>query len=145
MWLNFFAIRKKKICFNLPYNRIAHVTFYTQSKRFPTNYYTLFPLHFQQLRPWEVCSFKVNLHWGVSRSSRARFFVCFVASGNSALVHGSARQLLGAIKQTKNRARLLLQLLSVYWPQMTPGPSQPPTPLCIIYMDVLGSHRSSTL
>jgi len=41
-------------------------------------------------------------------SSRARFFVFFVASGNSALVHGSARQLLVAIKQTKNRARLLL-------------------------------------
>jgi len=36
------------------------------------------------------------------------FFVCFVASGISALVHGSAGQLLGAIKQTKNRARLLL-------------------------------------
>ena len=33
---------------------------------------------------------KVNLHWGVARSSRARFFVCFVASGNSALVHDTA-------------------------------------------------------
>jgi len=41
-------------------------------------------------------------------SSRARFFVCFVPSGNSTLVHGSARKLLGAIKQTRNRARLLL-------------------------------------
>ena len=30
------------------------------------------------------------------------------ASGNSALVHGSARQLLDAIKRTENRARLLL-------------------------------------
>jgi len=51
---------------------------------------------------------KANLHWGVARSSRARFFVCFIESGNPALVHGSARQLLGAIKETKNRARLLL-------------------------------------
>jgi len=33
---------------------------------------------------------------------------CFVASGNSALMHGSAWQLLGTIKQTKNRAWLLL-------------------------------------
>jgi len=32
--------------------------------------------------------------------------LCFVASGNS--VHSSARQLLGAIKQTKNRVLLLL-------------------------------------
>jgi len=56
---------------------------------------------------------KANLHWGVARSSRARFFVCFAASGNSALVHASAPQLLGAIKQTETRARLLL---SVDWP-----------------------------
>jgi len=45
----------KRIYFNLPYNRFAHITFYTQSKTF-TNYYTLFPLHYKQLRPWEVCS-----------------------------------------------------------------------------------------
>ena len=45
---------------------------------------------------------------GAARSSRARFFVCFVASDKSALVHGSARQLLGAIKPTKYRARPLL-------------------------------------
>jgi len=37
--------------------------------------------------------------------------MCFVASGNSVLVHGSAGQLLGVIKQTKNRARLLLATL----------------------------------
>jgi len=41
--------------FNLPHNRITHITFYTQSKRL-TSYYTLFPLHYKQLRPWEVCS-----------------------------------------------------------------------------------------
>ena len=50
---------------------------------------------------------KANLHWGLARSCQAQSFV-FFAPGNSALVHGSARQLLGAIKQTKNRARLLL-------------------------------------
>jgi len=41
--------------FNLPYNRFEHITFHKQSKRF-TNYYALFPLHWKQLRPWEVCS-----------------------------------------------------------------------------------------
>jgi len=56
---------------------------------------------------------KANLHWGVARSSRARFFVCFVAWGNSAL--GTATP--DAIKQTKNRERLLpTKLLSVDWP-----------------------------
>jgi len=48
------------------------------------------------------------LHWGRARSCQGWSFVCFVASGNSALVHGLARQLLGAMKQTKNRVRLLL-------------------------------------
>jgi len=28
---------------------------------------------------------------------------------------------------------------------MTSGPSQPPALSCIIYIDVLGSHRSTTL
>jgi len=28
---------------------------------------------------------------------------------------------------------------------MTLGPSQPPTPSCILYIDVLGSHCSSLL
>jgi len=28
---------------------------------------------------------------------------------------------------------------------MTFGPSQPPTPSCILYIDVLGSHCSSSL
>ena len=37
--------------FNLPYNRFANITLYTQS-----NYHTLFPLHWKQLRLWEVCS-----------------------------------------------------------------------------------------
>jgi len=55
-----------------------------------------------------LLSVEDSLHWGVARSSRARFFVCFVASGNSALVHRSVRQFLDAIKQTKNRARILL-------------------------------------
>jgi len=36
-----------------------------------------------QSEPIEVFSaklfVKVNLHWGVARSSRARFFVCFIA------------------------------------------------------------------
>jgi len=55
---------------------------------------------------WPACAIaqaivKANPHWGVARSSHARFFVWFVASGNSALVHGSARQLLGAMNQTK--------------------------------------------
>jgi len=40
----------------------------------------------------------------------------FVASGNSALMHGPARQLLGAIRQTKNRARLPLVTTSADWP-----------------------------
>jgi len=40
--------------------------------------------------------------------TRQRNPLCFVASSNSALVHGSARQLLGTIKQTQNRSRLLL-------------------------------------
>ena len=53
-------------------------------------------------------NWKAKLHWGRARSCQAQSFVCFVGSGNSALVHGSARQLLGARKQTKNRARLLL-------------------------------------
>jgi len=38
-----------------------------------------------------VFAVKANLYWGVARSSCARLFVCFVASGYSALVHGSAR------------------------------------------------------
>jgi len=33
--------------FNLPHNHFAHIF---------TNYYTLFPLHWKQLRLWEVCS-----------------------------------------------------------------------------------------
>jgi len=68
--------------------------------------------HFVQNGSGVLCLWRIkaNLHWGVARSSRARFFVCFVASGNSALVHGFALagQLLGALKQTKNRARILL-------------------------------------
>jgi len=40
---------------NVPSNGIAHISFYTQSKRL-TNYYAPFPLHYKQLRPWEVCS-----------------------------------------------------------------------------------------
>jgi len=45
----------QRIHFNLPYNRIAHITFYTESKRL-INYYILFPLHHKQLRPWVICN-----------------------------------------------------------------------------------------
>ena len=61
-----------------------------------------FSSHFWRLSLDRNCKcglLKANLHWGVARSSRARCLVCFVASGNSALVHGSAQKLLDAIKQ----------------------------------------------
>jgi len=70
---------------------------------------------------WTSVGVKAKLHWGVARSSRARFFVCFVASGNSALVHGSARELLGAIKQTEIVRGYSWQLLSVDWPLASRG------------------------
>jgi len=41
-----------------------------------------------------------NLRWRVARSSRTRFSL-FFTSGNSALVHGSTRQILGTIKLTR--------------------------------------------
>ena len=42
--------------FNLPYNRFAHITFYTQSKRLLLTILHCSLLHWKQLRPWEVCS-----------------------------------------------------------------------------------------
>jgi len=53
--------------------------------------------------PAWICAWKGQSTLRSCQECRARFLVCFVASGNSAHVHGSARQLLGAIKQTKNR------------------------------------------
>jgi len=46
--------------FNKPYNHIAHIIFYTQSKRL-----LLFPLQF---RPWEVCSLDDPWSFAVSHS-----------------------------------------------------------------------------
>jgi len=50
---------------------------------------------------------KANLHW-VARSSRARFFVCFIASRSCRAEPCTSAELPHATKQTKNRARLLL-------------------------------------
>jgi len=63
------ALRHINEDFNFPYNRITHITFYTQSKRL-TIYYALFPLHYKQLRPWEVCSLDDPLSFAASHSSR---------------------------------------------------------------------------
>jgi len=71
--------------FNSAYNCIAHITFYTQSKRL-----LLTIIH---------CSLYTRSNFVLGRSAA--------------------------------------------W--MAPGPSQPPTPSCILYIDVLGSYRSSTL
>jgi len=71
----------------------------------------------QYIPPWDSeCDQRYNAFLLAKGQSTLRtcqelpdvIFVCFVASGNSALVHGSALPLLSAIKQTKNRARLLL-------------------------------------
>ena len=53
-------------------------------------------------QPWFVC-LKANLHWEVARSSRARFFVCFIAG-----VAVSSPELPDATKQTKEYAWQLL-------------------------------------
>ena len=53
--------------FNLPYNRFTYITFHTQSKRL-TNYYTLFPLHWKQLRSWEVCGLGDSWSFAASNS-----------------------------------------------------------------------------
>jgi len=52
---------------------------------------------------------------GQSTQEYPRTILCFVASGNSAPVRGSAQQLLCAIKQAKNRARLLLATPQCRW------------------------------
>jgi len=42
---------------------------------------------------WNELCLKANLHWESARSSRVRFFVCFIASGNSAActaLHGNS-------------------------------------------------------
>jgi len=51
---------------------------------------------------------KANLHWGVARSIRARFFVCFSAPRSCPAEPCTSAELPDATKQTKNRARLLL-------------------------------------
>jgi len=40
----------------LPYNRITHITFYTQSKSLLLTTNALLPLQYKQFRPWEVCN-----------------------------------------------------------------------------------------
>jgi len=50
---------------------------------------------------------RANLHW-VARSSRARLFVCFIASRSCRSEPCPSAELPDATKQTKKRARLLL-------------------------------------
>jgi len=38
-----------------------------------TNYYTLFPLHYKQLRPWEVC--RLNDPWSFQASQSLMHFI----------------------------------------------------------------------
>jgi len=51
---------------------------------------------------------KANLHWGVARSSCARFFVCFIAPRSCHAEPWTSAELPDATKQRKNRSRLLL-------------------------------------
>jgi len=40
--------------------------FYSEQKTF-TNSYALFPLHYEQLRPWEVCSINDLGQWPITK------------------------------------------------------------------------------
>jgi len=46
---------------------IGYYILFPEKKTF-TNYYTLFPLHYKQLRPWEVCSLNDPWSFAVSHS-----------------------------------------------------------------------------
>jgi len=54
--------------------------------------------------------------FGTSQELPGASLVCFITSGSSVLVQGSARQLLDAIKQAKDHAwQLLAQSGGWYW------------------------------
>ena len=60
---------------------------------------------------------KVNLHWGRARCSRARFFVCFIASGKTALFCKSASKPLNAQYFTwarSNRGAITITLRTLH-------------------------------
>jgi len=54
---------------------------------------------------WRAASLKAILHRGVARSSRAQFFVCFIAPRSCQAVH---ERRITRRNKTKNRARLPL-------------------------------------
>jgi len=62
----------------------------------------------EKVRNTRIVNLKANLHWGVARSNRARFFVCFIALRSCHAEPCTSAELPDATKQTKNRARLLL-------------------------------------
>ena len=108
LWLNFSAKKAGAVFVDLTeaYNTVWHRGLICKLLRLLPDWHKIRMI--MELVGNRSFTLKANLHWGVARCTRARFFVCFVASGNSVLAHGLARQLLGAVKQTKNCAGLLL-------------------------------------
>jgi len=56
----------------------------------------------------QLCHMKANLHWEVARSSRARFFVCFIAARSSHAESCISAELPDATKQPKDYTWQLL-------------------------------------
>ena len=57
---------------------------------------------------WQFYGVKANLHWGVAKSSHARFFGCFIATRSCRAKPCTSAEVPDTTKQRKNRARLLL-------------------------------------